>query len=384
MTESYTSHSNLRTSAQAGEEIGTGIAKAFANQPPDAVIVFASSRHDYAKLLQGIDRTCHPAAVVGCSSAGEFTNSAYNEGAASAVALRSTEIKFHPVLARGLREDRAAVARAMVAQFHGRNSHDHAFRSALVLTDALAGNADDFVEHLTTLTAGTYQLFGGGAGDDAKFSRTHVFFGTEAVPDAAVALEILSDKPVGIGVRHGWQPGSPAMRVTAAEGMQLISVNNAPAVEIFQDFAARTGQTFNLADPIPFFLHNVIGIDTPSGYRLRVPLAVKENGAIQCAAEIPTGAKIYIMTPKTGSALAATQSAMAQMQGHPASTALFFDCVATRLRMGQDFGFELDAVKAALGGATYAGCNTYGQIARGEGQFSGFHNCTAVVAILPN
>lgn len=33
--------------------------------------------------------------------------------------------------------------------------------------------------------------------------------------------------------------------------------------------------------------------------------------------------------------------------------------------------------------ATRAGCNTYGQIARAEGQFSGFHNCTAVVCVIP-
>jgi hypothetical protein len=29
------------------------------------------------------------------------------------------------------------------------------------------------------------------------------------------------------------------------------------------------------------------------------------------------------------------------------------------------------------------GCNTHGQIARAEGQFEGFHNCTAVVCLLP-
>jgi hypothetical protein len=34
-------------------------------------------------------------------------------------------------------------------------------------------------------------------------------------------------------------------------------------------------------------------------------------------------------------------------------------------------------------GQRHAGCNTFGQIARGEGQFSGFHNCTAVVCIIP-
>jgi hypothetical protein len=384
MTRSFVAHSIASSALQAGEEIGEAISAGFNGEAPDALVVFASSRHDYAALLGRIQDIARPAAMIGCSSAGEFTSHAFQAGAVSAVALRSDTMRFNPVLGRGLRQDRHKAAQAMAAAMEGMRSHQHAYRSALVLTDALAGHADDFVEQLTLLTAGSYQLFGGGAGDDANFTRTHVFMGTEAVPDAAVALEILSDKPVGIGVRHGWMPGSPPFRVTEADGMRLISLNNMPAVEAFRDYAQQTGQQFDPSDPIPFFLHNVIGIATPVGFRLRVPLSVDKQGAIACAADIPIGAKIHIMAPKTGSALAATEAAMEQMQGAKAGAALFFDCVATRLRMGQEFGSELDEVKRRLDGVSYAGCNTYGQIARAEGQFSGFHNCTAVVAVLPD
>lgn len=301
----------------------------------------------------------------------------------SALAIRSSDMEFNAVVGRGLREDRGAAARAMVKSFRGMASDAHAYRSALVLTDALAGHADDFVEQLTVLTAGKYQLFGGGAGDDAAFRRTHVFLGAEAVPDAAVALEILSDKPIGVGVQHTWEAGSEPMRVTEADGSRLISVNNATAEEMFQAHAQRTGQQFDPKNPFPFFLHNVIGIVTPAGNRLRVPLALNEDGSVQCAADIPTGATIHIMSPKGGSALMATNRALEQLEGNEPGVALFFDCVATRLRMGGEFGLELESVRAALGEVSYAGCNTYGQIARSEGQFSGFHNCTAVVAVFP-
>jgi hypothetical protein len=82
-------------------------------------------------------------------------------------------------------------------------------------------------------------------------------------------------------------------------------------------------------------------------------------------------------------ATTAANAAVSQLRGHPPNAALFFDSVATRLRMGQEFGDELAAVQAALGPIPLAGCNTYGQVARSEGQFSGFHNCTAVVCVLP-
>jgi hypothetical protein len=93
----------------------------------------------------------------------------------------------------------------------------------------------------------------GGAGDHGAFKQTHVFCGTDAFSNGAVALEILSNKPIGIGARHGW--------VAAA-------------------------------------VH--------------------------------------------------------------------------------------DAVQCALGEAAFVGFNSYGQIVRSEGQFSGFHNCTAVVLVLPD
>jgi hypothetical protein len=53
------------------------------------------------------------------------------------------------------------------------------------------------------------------------------------------------------------------------------------------------------------------------------------------------------------------------------------------LRLGKEFGAELKAVENVLGTARFAGCNTYGQVARAEGQFGGFHNCTAVVCVIP-
>ena len=51
--------------------------------------------------------------------------------------------------------------------------------------------------------------------------------------------------------------------------------------------------------------------------------------------------------------------------------------------MGDQFGEEVAIVRDQLAGADLLGCNTHGQIARAEGQFEGFHNCTAVVAVLP-
>jgi len=79
----------------------------------------------------------------------------------------------------------------------------------------------------------------------------------------------------------------------------------------------------------------------------------------------------------------ATRSALAALGGGRPGAALVFDCVATRLRLGKVFDDELKSCAELLRPAGFVGCNTYGQIARAEGQFSGFHNCTAVVCVIP-
>ena len=386
MTESVVVYSDKKSGA-AGTDLAAQIGAAFGDRTPDAIILFASPVHDFPALLSALASDREPKALIGCSSAGEFVSGASGTGLACAVAMISTEISFRASVAIGLAVNRPAAAAKLLGAFQGDDHPEFRHRSALVLSDALAGFTDELIESLTMLTGGTYQFFGGGAGDDAQFHRTDVFCGTTVYRDAVVALEILSLKPVGLGVRHGWAPASAAMRVTEVEGLRLVSLNGAPAVEAFEAHALATEQRFDRSDPLPYFLHNVIGIQSAGGYKLRVPLAVHDDDSISCAADIPAGATVSIMrstaTSAAEAATGAAEDALGQLGGATPSVALFFDCVATRLRLGDAFVLELDALKHALGDGQFIGCNTHGQIARSERQFSGFHNCTAVVCVIP-
>lgn len=386
MTHSAITHTD-KTGAAAGAALGQSIREQLGEKAVHALILFASPQQDHEALLRALHDECAPECVVGCTSAGEFTSTIAGTSLTCAVALHADDMRFTAGLGLDLRGDRDAAARSLLSTFTGLEAPEYQFRSALILTDALAGFADDLVDRLTRHSAGTYRFFGGGAGDDAAFSRTVVFCGTRVEADAVVGLEILSNKPIGIGVRHGWTPGGERMRVTEAEGMRLVSLNATPAVAAFEEHAVRTGQPLDRGEPMPFFLHNVIGLESDQGYRLRVPLGIEESGAIACAADIPEGSTACIMatTPAeaAAAAAAATRDAVEQLGSNKPGVALFFDCVATRLRLGAGFDAELSAVKAELGGAEFAGFNTYGQIARSEGQFEGFHNCTAVVCVIP-
>lgn len=387
MTETHSTISEARDSAEAGAEIGRSIREAFHGAAADAVVLFASAQHDYRKLLAAVAEEAGTEVIVGASSAGEFTQEARGEGRVSAMGLRSDSMQFAVGLGQGVARDAAAAALQVVQGFAGVSAHPLPYRSALVMTDALAGHTDLLLEELTLRTAGNYRFFGGGAGDDGRFQATHVFAGREARTDAVVGLEILSARPIGIGVAHGWEPASRGMRVTEAEGSRLVSLDGMPAVHALQEYAESSGQRLNLKDPLPFFLHNVLGIRSGDGYRLRVPLATGEDGSVLCAAAVPEGSIVHVMKTSAASAVqAARQAASNALQalgGERPAAGFVFDCVATRLRLGREFEGELEACARLLAPAGFVGCNTYGQIARAEGQFSGFHNCTAVVCVLP-
>ena len=387
MTQSFSAITSQRQSALAGGEIGQAIRDSFRGAPADAVIVFSSAQHDYPQLLEALAEASGTRVIVGSSSAGEFTHHTRGEGYVSALGLRSDSMRFSVGVGRSLSRQPLQAAREVVAGFAAEGGASMPYRAALVMTDALAGHTDAVVEELTLATGGNYQFFGGGAGDDGRFQKTHVFAGTEAMSDAVVALEMLSLRPLGIGVSHGWLPASAGYRVTEADGMRLIGLNGAPAQQAFEDHAEATDQPFDPAEPLPFFLHNVLGIRSGESYRLRVPLAVEADGSVACAAAIPVGAIVHIMKTSEASAVKAaeqaTRAALESLGGNRPGAALVFDCVATRLRMGHAFDDELKACADLLSPAGFVGCNTYGQIARAEGQFGGFHNCTAVVCVLP-
>jgi hypothetical protein len=387
MTQTHIAITDAVDSTVAGHELGSGIRRAFNGAAADAVVVFASAKHDYSALLAALCDAAGTEVVAGSSSAGEFTNATRGEGQVSALAIRSQTMRFAVGCGEGLSTGTANAAQQVAAVFAPEADPLLLHRNALVMTDALAGHTDALIEELTVRTGGEYRFFGGGAGDDGRFQTTHVFAGRRALNNAVVALEILSSKPLGVGVAHGWEPVGPGLRVTEAKGTMLVSLNGSPALEAFVEHARQTGQALDPASPVPFFLHNVLGIQGAEGYRLRVPLAAQADGSILCAAAVHDGAFGHLMKTSTDSAVQAarqaTTAALDALAGSRPAAAFVFDCVATRLRLGQAFEDELQACARLLEPAGFVGCNTYGQIARAEGQFSGFHNCTAVVCVLP-
>ncbi|MBC7685361.1 MAG: FIST domain protein, partial [Bdellovibrionales bacterium] len=234
------SHTTLRAEAEAGKFLADEVLEKLGGASPDVLIVFASPEFDYVPLLEAIERGCKPRILVGCSSAGEFSGCKNSNASASLMAIRAQDMLFNAALGSGLRANPAAALDQVMSVFTGAEHSDFPYRCALVLTDALAGYTDDMIHEMTVRTGGTYQLFGGGAADDDRFQQTHIFMGATVHDDAVVVLEMLSKRPMGLGVRHGWEPSGQALRATESDGNRVISLNAIPAGDVFAEHAAQT------------------------------------------------------------------------------------------------------------------------------------------------
>ena len=384
MTESAIVQTQTLDSAAAGAAIAGQLADQMSTAP-DALLLFASPCHDHRILIDAIVERCAPGALVGCSTAGEFINTHSLSSAVVAIGIASREMQFSTAIAHDVGGNRQAAALHLSESLSGASA-EYPFRYGLLFTDALAGHTEDLLERVTRMAPG-YQFVGGGAGDDDRFASSSVFRGSEIASNAAALLEIQSKKKIGIGVSHGWSCATPEMQVSQVSGNTIVAIDSRPAAEAYERFAKAIDQPFLRNDPLSFFLHYVLGVKTEQGYILRVPLTITGDGAIVCAAEVSAGATVCIMKTDSRSSVNAARiaanNAMDQLGGGSPALGLFFDCAATRLRMGLEFGRELEAVAHQLQGVEFGGCNTYGQIAQAEGQFSGFHNCTAVVCLLP-
>lgn len=164
MTKTVSAYSDRNDSHEASEELANHIIAGGLSEP-HALIVFASSQYDYSSLLAGLEFHFPKTVLVGCSSAGEFSTNGIGDGNLSALALQSDEMMFSASLAKNISARPEEAAKDLLKGFRGFSEGRYRYRTALILNDALAGSADEFVHALNRQTGGKYKFFGGGAGD---------------------------------------------------------------------------------------------------------------------------------------------------------------------------------------------------------------------------
>ncbi len=381
---------------QAKEKLGGGRV--------DLSMVYCSSKYDYQKVVDVVRASTNKAPLIGCSTAGEFTEDKVEKGSIAVGLISSDEIKFFTAMAEGIREDPEVVVRSLANKLPDK-VEGYPDLTAILLIDGLAGVG----EEMAVLTSYAFdhvfvqkgRFVGGAAGDDLQYKETFVFSEDKVATNSACICLFASKMPLFSGVKHGHAPLSRPLKITKAKGNIVYEVEGKQPWEVWKEETAQAAKKSGIyveklkdtAEIAQFFADHDLGLVTEKEgeYKIRWPIGINEDGSLIFSCGIAEGAVFRIMDgsnleKQINSAEEAAREARRNAENAGYSDfagILVFDCAVRQLTLGDRFSEAVDRFKKVLPGVPLLGWETYGEICLEPGQFSGYHNTTSVVLLIP-
>ena len=367
----------------------------------DLSIVYSSSLYDHREVVDVVREVTNDAPLIGASSAGEFTEEKVERGSIAVGLLSSDDVKIFTALATGVKEDPEAAIKEVVAKLPTK-VEGYPYLTAIILIDGLSGVGEEVALLASYLFGKELKIVGGMAGDDFKMEETFVFSDDKVCTNALSVCLLAAKMPLFTGVKHGHRPLSRALTVTMTKGNVVCEIDNRPAWEIWKEetreVARKRGmdveQLKTPTEIAQFFTNYVLGLATEKEgeYKIRWPISINEDGSLNFTCCIAEGAVFRIMD---GSNLekqinAAEEAAtVAKQNAENAGYSDFagiivFDCAVRQLMLGDRFSEAVKRFNKVLPGVPLLGWETYGEIRLDPGQFSGLHNTTSVVLVIPD
>jgi methyl-accepting chemotaxis protein len=382
-------------SFKAGQEAANKAAAKFGTRQPQFGIVFASSKYNYNDVLRGVRSVAGTAQIIGCSSAGEFTEESVTKESVACAFLNSENHKFFTGLGSGIRHDQKhAIEQASLA--FPKEVPGFPSLCTIMLIDGLAGVGEDMCNAAASVMGSQMRFVGGAAGDDLKLTQTSVFHDNQSSSDSVALALVASKKPMFIGVRHGHSGLSSELKITKSNGSVVQELEGKPAFAVWKDHTrARAKEKGMDVDALKtpseignFLLQYEAGVLQGTEYKLRAPLSVNADGSLNFVCTMKEGTSIKIMeTPnryyQIASAKTAAETAFEAAKGAKLAGAIVFDCVCRGAILDKDYYKSVDEIKKVVGNIPLIGFATYGEIAMDPGQLFGFHNTTTVVLLIP-
>jgi hypothetical protein len=338
------------------------LAQAFAGLSPRAIVFFAGQGHDGSVLARGL-RTRFPAAeVIGCTTAGEFTQERTLVGGVTALALGAGKLRrcagaladFSGGVEEGIRAATARMAQALEVELRSLDPQRYV---GVVLIEGL-----QMYEEAANATLGNVapllSFVGGSAGDNLEFRTTQIFHNESASSKGAALLLVEAAVPFTVSKTCSFQTQGPARRVTRADASQRVvyELDGKPVTEVY---AAALGVPASGLDATVFMKHP-LGQMIDGAPWIRSPLRVLPDGGLKFYCQIQEGMELHVMKPTdlVGETKAAFGRAATQL-GAPVAGGLAFNCILRRLEM--DARNLHGPFLETFSGTQTAGFHTYGE-----------------------
>ncbi|HZH04872.1 MAG TPA: FIST N-terminal domain-containing protein, partial [Myxococcaceae bacterium] len=322
-------------------EVVADLSQAFAGLQPQVVTFFASHHHDGQAISAGL-RDRYPAAeVLGCTSAGEFTQAGHSEGGVSALALGPQKVRrcvgtladFSSGVQEGVRAATARLGTALKVDLRDLDPQRYV---GLALMEGLKGREEETNDALGEI-APLLSFVGGSAGDNLEFKRTRVFYNGESSEDGAALLVLESAVPFTVLKACSFVPSGTSFDVTRADERNRVvyALNGRPVMEVYAEALGMRPEALNSST----FMKNPLGLMIEGKPWVRSPQQVLPDGGLKFYCRVFEGKRIDLM--RATDLLDDTRSALsglsADLKG-PAAGGLVFNCILRRLELDAQSG----------------------------------------------
>ncbi len=362
MLEAATVRTYNKFTRAIGHQLGETLQQEL-GQPPNACWLFCPPLPGIKEMIKGICEGAGTDQLIGCTTAGEISNSGLSINSAVLGGIASDTLAFEIVTVQGLEKDSEASGRKLAASFSSTP------RYLQVFSDGLTGNGCAILRGIADVFGVNVPVSGGAAGDNGDFIKTLQFGRDRIYTDAICAIGFFGDFKLGTGVKSGWAPIGLAKQVTRARGKTVYELNGEPALNVFERFLGQHAEklpAIGVEYPLGFTSH-MDGSDERGQYVLRATMSVdRKERSITFAGEIPEGAMVNMTCGDKTSILRAAEAAAKEARcaigDTPPKVVFCYSCMARKIVLGRRTEEEIEQVRTQFGHQIpIIGFYTYGE-----------------------
>ncbi len=339
---------------------------------PKLIMFFASSRFDPDLLSEQLQERFDGCLVFGCSTAGEIVSGRMLTGSVVLMAFSGEAVSDAKIEVVESPDDPHAVT----AAFDGFSRHFRTPAGAMspreyvgiVLVDGMTGAEERLIE---TIGDQTDVIFiGGSAGDDLRFSATHVYAHGTSYTNAAVLVLLRPTVPFTFIKTQSFRALGRTLTVTRADTAkrEVIEFNGRPAALAYAETLGTT-----VEEAPARFMSNPVGLVIDGEPYVRSPQQILDDNGMAFYCGVTEGMELSLLeaTDIISDTRAAIDRARTELGG--ISAIINFNCILRTLELQQ---------RGLTGeyGALFSGVPTIGFSTYGE-QYIGHLNQTATMLV---
>lgn len=359
-------------------EIKTALEKSMLDgYQPTLAFVFMSIKQDRDAVCDLLNAA--GISIFGATSCGEFIDGDIGRGTIAILLLDIKKSDLIILLREYQKENLAHVTTEMGADIlkSFKNPHIIVSYSQQIPEGLIEG--ETIIKNLEKVVGQNAAIWGGAAGDDARFTQTYVFTKNKSLKAGIIMLVLDADKIMLKGLAaSGWKAVGTEKLITKTNGSWILTIDDQPALEVLFKYLGLSltkeeAETFNPAT-------NVFSLLRSEGEPVIRSTAVFnwDDKSILMNGNIKEGDKIRFTLPpdfEIVEIVSKEAEQIKQTEIPDADAMVMFSCMGRLGAFGPLAGEEITEIKNSFN-VPLAGFFCYGEFGRATQGNNEFHNMT--------